>query len=202
MHLASHAALQSLGSSWTAVWIVSTTRLNDTPRAGDADGGRPWNGRRCGHNLALRAKPHSRCSTPPVVRELRDNYDQARAAKMAAMYRGGYTLQAIGDQFGITRERVRQIITKRHGLTATSGGNHLIAENRRKEMLSNKDAKYLLKYGLFGRVDNPPFRWQGVGQIVRGAPVYIQVGTPTCPARHRFCRGRPALCVPVAAMSG
>lgn len=31
-------------------------------------------------------------------------------AEMAALYRGGQTLQSIGDKFGLTRERVRQIL--------------------------------------------------------------------------------------------
>lgn len=38
--------------------------------------------------------------------------DDARAADMRARYQSGETLQAIGDSYGITRERVRQILRK------------------------------------------------------------------------------------------
>lgn len=36
----------------------------------------------------------------------------AREGQMAALYAEGKTLQNIGDQFGITRERVRQILAR------------------------------------------------------------------------------------------
>lgn len=44
-----------------------------------------------------------------------------RVERMAAMYRAGQTLQQIGSQYSITRERVRQLI-KRVGLTGKDGG--------------------------------------------------------------------------------
>lgn len=45
----------------------------------------------------------------------------ARNRRMAAMYRQGVTLEKIGSQFGITRERVRQIL-RREGVDAKDGG--------------------------------------------------------------------------------
>lgn len=45
-----------------------------------------------------------------------------RSSQMAALYSAGYTLQQIGEQFHITRERVRQILAKYHGYNAQSGG--------------------------------------------------------------------------------
>lgn len=44
-----------------------------------------------------------------------------RADRMALMYRQGVTLAKIGNQYGLTRERVRQIIGKT-GITAAEGG--------------------------------------------------------------------------------
>jgi hypothetical protein len=38
--------------------------------------------------------------------------DLARAAEIATLYRSGLTLQAIGDQYGVSRERIRQILRK------------------------------------------------------------------------------------------
>ena len=45
----------------------------------------------------------------------------ARNERMAQMYRQGVTLEKIGAQFGITRERVRQVL-KRFGVTSQEGG--------------------------------------------------------------------------------
>ena len=50
-------------------------------------------------------------TTPELSREQRD-------AAMVARYSDGETLDAIGQSFGITRERVRQIITKVGGTSA------------------------------------------------------------------------------------
>jgi hypothetical protein len=44
-----------------------------------------------------------------------------RAAAMVALHRGGWTLQQIGDRYGVTRERVRQIL-KGEGAAAAGGG--------------------------------------------------------------------------------
>lgn len=72
----------------------------------------------------------------------------ARSETMSVLFRNGYTLQQIGDQYGISRERVRQIITKRHGLTAMSGGDHIRAERAKAKRRAIKDAKSIAKYGF------------------------------------------------------
>lgn len=72
---------------------------------------------------------------------------KARAAKMAAMYRSGMTLQQIGDQYGLTRERVRQLMTKHQGMRQSGGGHHIKAVARRQQSSAAKDARYLRKYG-------------------------------------------------------
>ncbi len=40
-----------------------------------------------------------------------------RDIRMAEMYLGGATYQAIGEEFGVTRERVRQLLKKYHGIS-------------------------------------------------------------------------------------
>lgn len=72
---------------------------------------------------------------------------KARAAKMAALYRSGMTLQQIGDQFGLTRERVRQLMTKHEGMRYDGGGTHMKAVARKQQSAAAKDARYLRKYG-------------------------------------------------------
>jgi hypothetical protein len=44
-----------------------------------------------------------------------------RIARMAQMYRAGARLQDIGDEFGISRERARQLLRK-HGVETNEGG--------------------------------------------------------------------------------
>jgi len=58
-----------------------------------------------------------------LERELRDLLGTGRKARIAARYygfdgRGGGTLQTVGDEIGITRERVRQIVTGSSGWLA------------------------------------------------------------------------------------
>lgn len=71
----------------------------------------------------------------------------ARAAGMAAMYKSGKTLQDIGTLFGITRERVRQLISRHTEVTSSDGGRSIQIDRNRRDAASRKEAKYLAKYG-------------------------------------------------------
>lgn len=44
-----------------------------------------------------------------------------RGLQMAELFRSGKTLQEIGDQFGVTRQRVHGVL-KRQGITWRDGG--------------------------------------------------------------------------------
>ena len=70
-----------------------------------------------------------------------------RERQMAALYKSGKTLQEIGDQFGLSRERVRQLITKWYGIRATDGGQHKLAENKRAKFEAKRNARSLKKWG-------------------------------------------------------
>jgi DNA-binding CsgD family transcriptional regulator len=72
---------------------------------------------------------------------------QARIGKMVSMYRQGVTLQKIGDQFGITRERVRQLIGKR-GVKSIDGGKSVVAAAQALAREQDKEARSIAKYGL------------------------------------------------------
>jgi len=73
-----------------------------------------------------------------------------RGEIFAAMYRGGKTLQQIGNKFGITRERVRQVLFK-IGVSCSEGGRAVrTIENRRRRSVE-LDQKYIRKYGCTRR---------------------------------------------------
>lgn len=76
--------------------------------------------------------------------------DKGRAQRMCALYRGGMTLQEIGTAYGLTRERVRQILA-REGLSRTDGG--IAGKAARKvevkaaARLARDNAKTMLRFG-------------------------------------------------------
>lgn len=53
-----------------------------------------------------------------------------RASRIVQLFTAGHTLQQIGTVYGITRERVRQIL-KKHGITRTHGGISLACVARK-----------------------------------------------------------------------
>lgn len=74
-------------------------------------------------------------------------YDIERASEIARLYKGGRTLQSIGQQFGISRERVRQVLRKRTDLTRTDGGQAVVAARRREDEATKRDQAYMKKLG-------------------------------------------------------
>lgn len=72
---------------------------------------------------------------------------RSRAEVMAALYRTGKTLQEIGTAYGISRERVRQLMTKHLGVTQQDGGQHKRAEQKRAAAAHRREVKAMLKHG-------------------------------------------------------
>jgi hypothetical protein len=72
---------------------------------------------------------------------------RVRAAGMAQQYRAGATLQEIGDDHGISRERVRQLIGLL-GLTGKHGGVARRTEAKRRAAALCRDRKYLIRHGM------------------------------------------------------
>lgn len=70
-----------------------------------------------------------------------------RAEEMAAMYRQGLTLQVIGDNFGLSRERVRKLLA-RVGVTPTEGGSRRVAQAKKDSRRAELDARCMLRYGV------------------------------------------------------
>lgn len=69
------------------------------------------------------------------------------AEAMAAEYRAGQTLREIGDRRGITRERVRQVMTEFLGIRSADGGLSVAAKENAERRRLARDKRYLAKVG-------------------------------------------------------
>ena len=86
--------------------------------------------------------------------------DDARAERMAGMYRQGVTASKIAAEYGISRERVRQILKKK-GLTGKQGGIQLRTGYKREARSARLDAQCLLKWGI-SRAEHKQLRQDGI----------------------------------------
>lgn len=71
-----------------------------------------------------------------------------KALDMAQRYEAGSTLQEIGTYYGITRERVRQLIKKELGMTGKDGGAAKRGRVRRAADAARRELSYMRKYGV------------------------------------------------------
>ncbi len=62
--------------------------------------------------------------------------NEVRDLEMCKMYAAGHTLQEIGDQYGVTRERARQIISRRSDAVSASTARNARREARAEELTS------------------------------------------------------------------
>lgn len=81
-----------------------------------------------------------------VFRECPSGRNTERAEAMSALYRRGKTLQEIGDSFGITRERVRQILFHSN-ISAKDGGYSIKTKVIRDRAASLKEQRCLAEKG-------------------------------------------------------
>lgn len=70
-----------------------------------------------------------------------------RNEAMAAMYRAGKTLAEIGEVYGITRERVRQVLWADFGIEASSGGQTVRSRMAKECREAKREAACLVKHG-------------------------------------------------------
>lgn len=73
--------------------------------------------------------------------------EDPRVPQMAALYQSGYTLQQVGDQFGLTRERVRQLLTKWRGIRHDDGGQAVQSQRKREQYMRRMDMKTFKAHG-------------------------------------------------------
>lgn len=70
-----------------------------------------------------------------------------RNDQIAVMFRQGLTLEEIGAQHGITRERARQILRDHYGLRGDDGGACVRSALARAARLNRTEARYQRKHG-------------------------------------------------------
>jgi hypothetical protein len=70
-----------------------------------------------------------------------------REQQMAALYKSGRTLEEIGSEFGVTRERVRQIIGHWFSMSRKDGGQSISSEKRKQQFEANRNNQCLKKWG-------------------------------------------------------
>lgn len=80
-------------------------------------------------------------------RQARHDAFKAKAERMFFMYQQGVTLEMIGKQYGITRERARQYISSL-GYSAKDGGKCKQAEGKRESRKRKIDANLTARYEL------------------------------------------------------
>lgn len=93
--------------------------------------------------------------------------DPERAEAMSAMFRAGKTLNEIGHVYGVSRERVRQIIAKTHRLSAPDGGQAVRARIDAEKRRTKREADCLLKHGC-SRAEMAKVRALGRQIIAKG----------------------------------
>ena len=65
----------------------------------------------------------------------------------ARLYQDGLTLAQIGAQYGVTRERVRQLLRKHTDVSAEDGGRYVRRQRLQRAKQAARDAKYLARHG-------------------------------------------------------
>lgn len=70
-----------------------------------------------------------------------------RDENIKAMYAAGMTLEKIGQRYGVTRERIRQIL-KKYGITSQDGGARKLAEIKNEKKAAARDSRYRAKHGI------------------------------------------------------
>lgn len=72
---------------------------------------------------------------------------RVRAEDMRQRYENGETLEQIGASYGLTRERVRQVLAAKFGTTGRDGGKAELARRKRREKHKKRDARSMKAWG-------------------------------------------------------
>lgn len=98
-------------------------------------------------------------------------HDVGRTDDMISMYRDGLSLEDIGSSFGVSRERVRQILHKYAGMTAKDGGAYIKMAAKRAERRRMREEQSYERYGC-SRADMRGLRDIGKDMMDKGHGYY------------------------------
>ena len=85
--------------------------------------------------------------TKPSAPLRRNRAPAERTEAIAALYRSGKKLREIGDIYGVSRERVRQLLAKA-GITRKYGGQSVLSATKAAERQALSDKYWLKKVGM------------------------------------------------------
>jgi hypothetical protein len=88
-----------------------------------------------------------------------------RNERIVGMYRQGLTLAKIGESFGLSRERVRQVL-KKAGVTRADGGMRVCTASKHAARNVDRDATCLTRYGMT-HAEVAPWRRNGTVAVFR-----------------------------------
>lgn len=83
---------------------------------------------------------------PHAKRQGADASFARRAADFAYRYKSGETMQEIAESYGLSRERVRQVLAL-NGMDSTDGGQLVKTMKRRLAFETRRDREYLARFG-------------------------------------------------------
>lgn len=79
-------------------------------------------------------------------RKKKDHTSDPRTQQFVELYKAGQTLLQIAEAYGLTRERVRQLIT-RAGIHRNLGGGALLSQQRQIDRRVKQETRYQKKFG-------------------------------------------------------
>lgn len=89
--------------------------------------------------------PESVSQRPPRIRKGNVPFTE-RAVKIERLFKDGWTMEKIGSEFSITRERVRQVLASR-GIDYRDGGQYLSKLRKIRDELDRRNQACFSKYG-------------------------------------------------------
>ncbi len=76
----------------------------------------------------------------------RKKVDESQDSRIVSLFKRGFTMAEIASQYGVSRERIRQILAK-YGVSGSQGGARVRKEKRKQQIAMERDKKCIARYG-------------------------------------------------------
>lgn len=90
---------------------------------------------------------YARKSGTKLARPGTGSQNSERAEDFRKRYLAGQTLQQIADEYGVSRERVRQVLARDYGMSRSDGGKAAVAAENKRKRRAAQDEKCQRKHG-------------------------------------------------------